>query len=104
MGLTHTRAMEVAEEAAIIATDMVDLFVRMERFLDKNSDFSIDWAAGQKPAFLNEDSAGNLDGAKFTRAQLSNAIGSIYQTKQLLRGETPQVGDHLGTLNQLAEV
>jgi hypothetical protein len=104
MAMTHTRAKEVADEMAEVATAIVELLSRAEKVLDKNSDFSIDWANASKPAFLNEDSATNLDGTKFTRAQLANAIGSIDNFRKYLRNEAVSQGDHLGNLNQLADV
>ena len=104
MALTHNRAKELCDVAAELSNRLKKFLHDAEKFLDTNSDLSIDWANAQKPAFLNEDVAGNLDGVKFTRAQMANAIGSIYQVKQLLRGQTPDTGDHLGNLNQLADI
>lgn len=104
MALTHTRAKELADECQEISTKMVDLLSRVERFLLKNSNLSVSWTADPKPSYLNEDAAGNIDGTKFTRAQLSNAIGAVDKFRALLRNEVASQGDYLGVLNQLADV
>ena len=96
MALTHTRAKEVAEHAAAVSNETKVLLYRITEFLTMNSNQAIDWAAETKPAFLNEDVVGNLDGLHFTRQQLSNAIGSIDTLKTAM-------DTAIGNLNQLAK-
>lgn len=84
MALTHTRALELAELLGAQATEFLDLYGRMQGLLAHNSALSIDWANASKPAFLNEDAAGNLDGLDFTRAQVANALGTFAAVQELL--------------------
>jgi hypothetical protein len=60
-----------------------------------NSTQAIDWG-GTKPAYLNEDVAGNIYGLGFSRQQLSNAIGSLDTLKTAMDAA-------IGNLNQLAK-
>jgi hypothetical protein len=96
MALTHTRAKEVAEHAVAVSNETKVLLYRIAEFLTMNSNQSIDWGAVSKPAYLNEDVAGNIDGTGFTRQQLSNAIGSLDTIKSTLDAA-------IGNLNQLAK-
>lgn len=98
MALTHMRALEVAAEAKALADVLKSTYSFAKDFVATNSHLSIDWAANPKPAFLNEDAAGNLDGAEFTRAQISNAIGTFAAFIDLMDG------GHLGNLSHLAAV
>ena len=95
MALTHTRAKEVAEHAVAVSNETKVLLYRITEFLTMNSNQSIDWG-GTKPAYLNEDVDGNIDGLGFTRAQLSNAIGSLDTLKTAMDAA-------IGNLNQLAK-
>ena len=103
MAMTHLRAMEVADEAKVLADDVGRVLAKVERFLTFNSNQAIDWGNESKPAFLTEDGDGNLDGRRFTRQQVSNVIGSLENVRKLLRNEAPSQGDHLGNFNQLAQ-
>lgn len=104
MAMTHTRAAEVAELLQALCTEAKRLHNRVVDALEQNSDLSIDWAGDPKPAYLNEDSDGNLDGFSFTRANVANAIGSLDQFRRLLTNQSLSQGDHLGNVNQLADV
>lgn len=103
MALTSVRALEVATEAKGIADDLAALHERVRTFLAQNSHLSIDWGAAQKPAYINEDASGNIDGLLFSRAQLSNAIGSFQEFSDLMNNAAVTQGDHLGNINQLAD-
>lgn len=48
------------------------------------------------------DGTGNLSGLPFSRAEVSNALGSIQQFVNLMTNVAPQQGDHLGTTDKLA--
>jgi hypothetical protein len=103
MALTHERAKEVAEHCESLCNEAKALHYRILEFLGSNSNLSIDWAAGSKPNYINEDAGGNLDGLKFSRQQVANAIGSLDQVRALLANNTVTQGDHLGNINQLAK-
>jgi hypothetical protein len=60
------------------------------------------------PDYITEEAAGsagpgNLSGRTFTRANVSNAIGSLDNLRKLLTNQAATQGDHLGNLNQLAK-
>jgi hypothetical protein len=97
VALTHTRAKEVAEQIKSVCNQAKELSREINDILTFNSNQAIDWGAVSKPAYLNEDAAGNLDGLGFTRAQVSNAVGSLDALK------TAFAGGHLGNINQLAD-
>lgn len=96
MALTHTRAKEIAEHAVAVSNETKVLLYRITEFLTMNSNQAIDWGGATKPAYLNEDVAGNIDGTGFTRQQLSNAIGSLDTLKTAM-------DTAIGNLNQLAK-
>lgn len=105
MALTHQRALEIAKFGKALADDTKSLLWQIEEFLQANSAAAVDWAAATKPAYINEDSNGNLDGLAFTRAHMANAIGSLDNLRKLLRNAdlSGAQGDHLGNLCQLAD-
>lgn len=103
MALTHQRVLEVADFAKKSCDETKKLLLLIEQFLDTNSSLSIDWGNIVRPAFINEDSDGNLDGRRFSRQSVSNAINSLDQIRKVLRNMTTSQGDHLGNLNQLAD-
>ena len=105
MALTHTsHVLPLALWAQALATHLKALEKQAAELLDTNSDYSIDWAAGTKPAVINEDSAGNIDGTTFSRSELSNVIGSLLQLQNLLRNQAVTQGDHLANVNKVAAV
>lgn len=107
MAQTHNATvLPLAQEAQEIAKAWESLHYRAKRFLDSNSDAAIDWGAGQKPAVINEDANGNIDGANFGRTQLANFIGSLNTFRKVGDGESLNDlgGDHLGNVNALSNV
>ena len=103
MALSHQRVLEVANHCETICNEAKALHYRVTEFLTTNSNLSIDWAAGTKPAYINEDVSGNLDGQKFTRQQIANVVGSLNNLRALLANEAVTQGDHLGNINQIAK-
>lgn len=103
MATTHARAKEVAEFAATLSNETKVLLSRIEEFLRHNTALAIDWAGDPKPAFLNENVDGNLDGLHFTRLEMANAVNSLNQVKVLLTGGAPSQGDYIGNLEKLAK-
>jgi len=103
MALTHQRAKEVAEHCEALCNESKALHYRILEFLTSNSNLAIDWAAEAKPAYINEDADGNLDGLRYTRQQVSNAIGSLDQMRAVLANNAVTQGDHLGNINQIAK-
>lgn len=57
------------------------------------------------PAYITEDAEGNLSGFNFSRAALSNVIGSLDWDRKLMENESMagSQGDHLGNINQLGD-
>lgn len=102
MALTYTRVSEVVTHAKTVSDEAKALHYRLKEFLTTNSNLSIDWGAVNKPAYINEDVAGNLDGFTFTRQQMANMIGSLDNIRKVLDNEAASQGDHLGNINQIA--
>lgn len=90
MAVTHARASEIADGFASLSRDFLALMDKAEALLAFNSAHSIDWGAIQKPAFLVDDpetaeeDEPNLQGQKFGRKQLANAIGTFAAFSTLL--------------------
>lgn len=97
MALTYERAKETAERIKAVVNLAKVLKSELDEVLTFNSNLSIDWANATKPAFINEDAAGNLDGLKFSRQQLANAIGTL-ATLQAAYGS-----GNMGNLNLVAD-
>lgn len=105
MAQTHAATvLPLAQEAKAIADQWKALHFRVVKFIETNSDASIDWANGTKPEVINEDVNGNLDGVSFSRTQLANFIGSVDNLRKVAANEAVTTGDHLGNVNQLADV
>lgn len=105
MAQTHAgTVLPLALEAKAIADQWKALHFRVVKFIETNSDASIDWANGTKPAVINEDGNGNMDGVNFTRAQMSNFINSADQLRKVAANLEVSQGDHLGNINHLADV
>ena len=104
MALTHARVSETATSLKGLCDRLKALKTDVDEFLAANSHLSIDWAGTPKPAYINEDVAGNVDGHAFSRAQVANAIGTLAQFKNLMTNAAVSEGDHLGNVNQIAEV
>jgi len=102
MALTRIVADAEADAVATICEEVTALLTRINWLLEHNSDLSIDWAAAQKPAYIEEDASGNLVDRRFTRQNVANAIGSLAQIRSLLTGGAVSQGDHLGNLNLMA--
>lgn len=102
MALTRIVADAEADAVATICEEVTALLTRINWLLEHNSDLSIDWAADPKPAYIEEDAAGNLVDRRFSRQNVANAIGSLAQMRALLTGSAASQGDHLGNLNLMA--
>lgn len=97
---------EISKQEAIaveqVCTDFAVLWAKVQTILEHNSDLSIDWAAGSTPAYIDEDADGNINGLRFDRTSVANAIGSLAQLRNLLTSQAVTQGDHLGNINKLA--
>lgn len=102
MALQHDRVVELGDACRQLAERTQELLADVEKFLDQNSHLSIDWGAGQTPAYINEEVNGNLSGRTYSRQQVANAIFSLLQVVNVLNNQSVNQGDHLGNLNQLA--
>jgi hypothetical protein len=102
MALTHAKAKEEAVAIQLLCEQVRQLQSAIASALTHNSNQAIDWAAQSKPAYLDEDAAGNLNGLTYSRQAVANAIGSLDQVNKLLTNAAVSQGDHLGNLNQLA--
>lgn len=98
MALTHSRCMQVAARTAELSSKLNDLYYEIKDLLGQNSHLSIDWGAQQTPEYLTVAADGNLDGATFTRQEVSNAIGSLDSFITLMDQ------GHLGNIDKLAAV
>ena len=104
MANTHLRAKELGESAVSISNNIKALLKEIHGFRQHNTALAIDWAAQSKPAFIDEDEAGNLAGLHFTRTEMANAINSLVQLEVLLTNAgRPEQGDYLGNLEKLAK-
>lgn len=97
MTLTIERCQEVATEAKAVCDDLKAAYYRLSALLTTNSNLAIDWGAASDPAYLPDDANGSIPGQKFTREQLSNALGSIDGLKTAFESNGV-----LGNLNQVA--
>ncbi len=102
MALQYDRVKETAEAAAELSNQLAALQARVARFLTYNSNQAIDWAAGSKPGYIDEEANGNLSGKSYTRQAVANAIGALDQINRHLLNQTVTQGDYIGVLNQLA--
>ena len=68
----------------VLSTSLVALLNRMDGMLQHNSAHAIDWGAGAKPSYINEDAASNLEGLTISRQQVANAIGTFASIQSLL--------------------
>jgi len=103
MALTRVTADREADAIAKVAEEAAHLLTRIQCILDHNSDQAIDWAAGVKPDYIEEDVNGNLVDRTFTRQNVANAIFSLDQIRKTFANEAVTQGDHLGNLNLLAK-
>lgn len=104
MALTYQRAKEVAAHAKAVATLVKRAHVLAKNLLATNSDLAIDWGAQEKPDYIDENEDGTMQDFLFSRQQVSNLIGSLDQFVKLLDNQTVTQGDHLGNINQVADV
>lgn len=91
-----------ASAVETVCTELAVLFAKVNTILEHNSDLSIDWAAGSLPAYIAEDPDGNIDGLRYDRTSVANAIGSLDQVRKLMTNQAVTQGDHLGNINKLA--
>jgi hypothetical protein len=105
MALDVQRAVEAAAECKAVCDDLKAAHQRARAFLTANSNLSIDWTGDPLPDYLIEAvPSGNIDTFRFSRAQVANAIGSIDQFRALMENGAVSQGDHLGNINQVADV
>lgn len=99
MALTRVSVDRMADAVGLVCEEATYLLTRINWVLEHNSDFSIDWAAAETPAYIEEDAAGNLVDRAFSRQNVANAIGSLDQIRKLLTNQAVTQGDHLGNVN-----
>lgn len=105
MALNHTKhTLPVAQRTAAVCTQLKAALYAAQELLETNSDLGIDWAAVGTPAYINEDVDGNVDGEKFSRGEVANAIGTLDNFVKLMTNQAASQGDHLGNVNKLADV
>lgn len=103
MSLTFERVLETADTATVLANEAGALLAKIDRFLAYNSDQAIDWNGDPLPSYITEDADGNLNGRRFSRADVSNVVFSLEQISKVLTNQTITQGDHLGNLNKLSQ-
>lgn len=104
MSPSPQRVKELAAHAKAVATLVKRAHVLSKNLLATNMHLSIDWGAGQKPEYIEEDANGNVADFQFSRQQVSNLIGSLDQFVKLMENQAVSQGDHLGNINQVADV
>lgn len=104
MALTSTISSTEAQAIKTVCDSVAQMLLVIDSALEHNSDLAIDWAAAEKPAYIDEDAAGNISGQPYSRADVANAIGSLNWIRSLLKNQnmTGSQGDHLGNINKLA--
>jgi len=104
MALNSNRTLEMASNIEASADALKIAAASLESTLETNTALAIDWAAGTKPSYIEEDSDGNIAGKNYSRQQVSNVIFSLEQVLNVLTNKVTSQGDHLGNLNQVALV
>ncbi len=104
MALVFERVANEADAFAELANRSVTLLSDIQQMLTHNSNLAIDWGAGETPAYITEDGAGNITGKGYSRQDVANMIGSLDWIRKLLTNQTMtgSQGDHQGNLNKLA--
>lgn len=102
MPLQYERVAATADAVADVCNQTATLLALITQLLEYNSDQAIDWAAGSKPAYINEQENGNLEGRQFSRQAVANAINSLDNVRKVLTNQQATQGDHLGNINTLA--
>ena len=102
MALTRELVDREADSITAVCEEVSAMLLRVKWILAHNSDQAIDWAAEEKPAYIEEDEAGNIQGRTYSRQAVGNAIFSLEQVRKCLENEAVTQGDHLGNLHQLA--
>lgn len=109
MALAFLRVLETADAIKAVSDEAVRLRAKIETVLAFNSDQAIDWNGdmeepqGSKPDYIDEDADGNIDGRRYSRSDVANAVYSLLQIQNVLDNVDPAQGDHLGNLNKLAQ-
>lgn len=104
MALTYDRV-KLEIDAFLEMCDRTNHFLSdIQRLLQHNSTQAIDWNAGSTPAYISQETNGNLSGYQFTRQNIGNAIGSLNAIVALLTNQSLAglQGDHLGNINLIA--
>jgi len=103
MALSQTLTNQTASSIAGVCTDLAKVLAKIDVLLEYNSDLSIDWGGDPLPDYIVEDDNGNISGYTFSRGDVSNAIFSLLQVRNLLTNVAPTQGDHLGNVNKLSK-
>jgi hypothetical protein len=97
MALTHNgKVIETADAIEEASTTLRDALTQARAVLAFNSHRAIDWGAQSTPAYIDEEASGVLVGKKYSRQEVSNAVGSLAAVIDLIDA------GHLGNLNKLA--
>jgi DNA-directed RNA polymerase beta subunit len=97
MAHTYATVSSKAAEARQIAASVRSLYYDLKQYLDTNTHLSIDWGAAQKPAYINEQANGNLEGHEFTRQAISNLIGTFDTLRTTIEA------GHLGNVSNVVK-
>lgn len=95
--------LEDAQEAKRVANRLKDAIEGMRDYLRRNTNQAFDHAGDPKPGYIHESDDGTIAGLDFTRAELSNAIGSFDQIRKLLDNEATSQGNHWGNIEKVAD-
>lgn len=104
MAKTHANFLEQANKLKDVLKSLQDAWLLdMRKLLNTHTgvDYS-DAGAGTKPAYLNEDANGNIDGLDFTRNDYISGIVLLTQLEALFTNNAVTEGDYKSTLARIA--
>ena len=95
---------DIAKLAKECATKAKELRILMKRLDDNHTknDYSLAGDAS-KPAWVQEDSEGNIKGLDYTRANYINMVTFARQVEKLFTNQAVTQGDYLSTVEQVAD-
>ena len=103
MALSFNRISVTADAVADVCNQLATLLATVDQLLEFNSDQNIGWTDDPLPGYITEDGDGNITGKQFARGDVSNALGSLTQFRNLMTNQAVSQGDHLGNVNKLAK-
>ena len=98
MAKTHPTFKTQAEAAQAAGSDLLDLWHRFHALIISHNAEYGDAGDDPKPAYINEDSAGNIDGTTLSRSQYMDLINFMNQIESLMTNVAPTTGFYRDTV------